>query len=124
MTATAVVSRAVRSALGPHLLRPDFRARRPSAAPASWGCCYVAAEAVYHGAGGPASGLRPMFLRHENAPHWYLQDAQGAVIDPTADQFTSPPDYAQGRGKGFLTSKPSRRTRELMREAGITPCDT
>lgn len=106
---------AVRAQLGPQHLRPDFRRARPAGAPASWGCCYVAAEAVWHALGGPASGLRPTFVRHEGAPHWYLVDlATGAAVDPTADQFSAPPDYARGVGKGFLTSAPSRRARAIL----------
>mgnify|MGYP000095976313 FL=1 len=106
---------AVRAQLGPQHLRPDFRRARPAGAPASWGCCYVAAEAVWHALGGPASGLRPTFVRREGAPHWYLVDlATGEAVDPTADQFSAPPDYARGVGEGFLTSAPSKRARAIL----------
>lgn len=36
------------------------------------------------------------------------------ILDPTASQFKTPPDYRKGRGRGFLTKKPSKRARELM----------
>ncbi len=109
----------VRTQLGPSVLRPDWRKRRPADAVASWGCCYVAAEAVYHALGGPASGLRPTFVRVGETPHWYLTADDGSVIDPTADQFASPPDYSAGVGKGFLTREPSARARLVLQKAGL-----
>lgn len=119
MTVDEIVSR-IRAHLGPHLLRPDFRRARPDGAVPAWGCCYVAAEAAWHAAGGPASGLKVMHVRHEGAPHWYLVDPATAwVVDPTADQFAAPPDYAAGKGKGFLTRAPSKRARALMLAAGF-----
>lgn len=117
----ADVVRRVRAQLGPQHLRPDFRHARPEGATASWGCCYVAAEAVWHALGGPASGLRPTFIRHEGAPHWYLVDvATGDPVDPTADQFTSLPDYSRGTGKGFLTLAPSQRAQAILAAARLT----
>jgi hypothetical protein len=110
----------VRSALGPSCLRSDWRKRRPADAAASWGCCYVACEAVYHAAGGAASGLRPMHVRHEGGPHWFLRGPGGEVVDPTADQFCTPPPYELGRGVGFLTLAPSRRARALLAASGLT----
>lgn len=107
----------VRAALDPQYLRADWCRRRPDDAPASWGLCYVAAEAVYHLCGGPTSGLRPMHVRHEGMPHWYLAGPGGEVVDPTADQFSRLPSYEKGRGKGFLTLEPSRRARALMHAA-------
>lgn len=137
-TATEVtrVVTAIRAHLGPHVLRPDWRKRRPDAAVASWGCCYVAAEAAYHALGGEAAGLKVMHVNHEGAPHWYLVDLtrrevkspRGAacrierpvVIDPTADQFGTPVPYAKGKGKGFLTLQPSKRAQALLAAAGLT----
>ncbi len=114
------VVRRVRAQLGPQHLRPDFRRARPEGSTASWGCCYVAAEAVWHALGGPDSGLRPTFIRHEGAPHWYLVDvATGEVVDPTVDQFSSPPDYSRGTGKGFLTSDPSQRAQAILSSARL-----
>ena len=104
----------VRTLLGPHRLRPDFRRSRPANASPSWGCCYIAAEAIWHLLGGPASGYRPTFIRHEDAPHWYLTGPAGEVVDPTADQFVTAPDYTKGVGKGFLTLAPSARARSIL----------
>jgi len=72
------------------------------------GHCYVAAEVHFH-MWAKKFGFTPHFLRWEGAPHWYLQDATGLVLDPTADQFASKPDYKQGKGKGFLTKQASKR---------------
>ena len=92
----------IRAALTDDLRRPPWRGNPNPLA----GHCYVACEALFHATG---RRLRPHFVRHEGAPHWFLRDARGNVIDPTAGQFQSTPDYAQGRGKGFLTQKPSKR---------------
>jgi hypothetical protein len=116
----AHVIASIRAKLGPHVLRPDWRKRRPANATPSWGCCYVASEAAYHALGGAKSGLRVMHIAHEGAPHWYLTDGRGRVIDPTADQFSSPVPYEQGRGKGFLTTEPSKRAVALLADAGLS----
>lgn len=78
------------------------------------GHCYVASEAVYHMLGGGKSGLKPMNMVHEGNQHWYLLGPKG-VIDVTADQFRTPVPYEKGRGRGFLTAKPSKRATELIR---------
>ncbi len=81
------------------------------------GHCYVASEAVYHALGGRESGITPMNISHEGAPHWWLRLASGEMVDVTAEQFSTPVPYAQGRGRGFLTSHPSQRAAELLRRA-------
>jgi hypothetical protein len=77
------------------------------------GHCYVAAQAVYHLLGGRRSGWTP----HSGpggaqGAHWWLQHG-GQVLDPTADQYPAY-DYAQGRGRGFLTAQPSRRAQVVL----------
>ena len=116
----AHVVAAIRANLGPHVLRSDWRQRRPVNAAPSWGCCYVASEAAYHALGGAGSGLRVMHVTHEGAPHWYLTTEDGRVVDPTADQFSRPVPYGQGKGKGFLTAAPSKRALALMADAGLS----
>ena len=133
-TEVARVIAAIRAHLGPHVLRPDWRKRRPANAVASWGCCYVAAEAAYHALGGASSGCKVMHVTHEGSSHWYLVDLtrrevelpRGAacrmrpvVIDPTVDQFATPVPYAKGKGKGFLTLQPSKRAQALLTAAGL-----
>jgi len=78
------------------------------------GHCYIASEAYHHIKGGKDSGLKPMNMRHEGASHWFLLDGD-RVIDLTAYQFNTPPDYSKARGRGFLTREPSRRAQILMR---------
>jgi ribosomal protein S18 acetylase RimI-like enzyme len=78
------------------------------------GHCYVASEALYHMLGGAAGGWKPMHVKHEGAPHWYLQNDSGEVIDPTAEQFKTAVPYSKGKGKGFLTKQPSKRAQIVM----------
>ena len=82
------------------------------------GNCYVTAEALYHLLGGKDSGYVPHTVKHEGAVHWYLVHRKhwpkggwvertygpiDTVVDPTASQFKTQPNYAKGRGRGFLT---------------------
>ena len=80
------------------------------------GHCYVASEALYHLKGGKRAGLKPMFISHEGAPHWFLADTKNNVyIDLTSGQFETPVPYHLAKGKGFLTAKPSARAAQVMR---------
>lgn len=81
------------------------------------GNCYVTCEALYHLLGGKKAGLKPMTIRHEGDVHWFLL-AEGLVnriLDPTVRQFKTLPDYKNARGRGFLTKKPSKRAKRLMK---------
>lgn len=79
------------------------------------GNCYVACEALYHLLGGKAAGWKPMSMRIKDDTHWFLKHKSGMILDPTKEQFRGEtPDYSQGRGRGFLTKKPSKRARVLM----------
>jgi hypothetical protein len=98
------------------LLQPRYRGGHSDSA----GFCYLASEVLYHALGGKQAGYTPMFVRHEDAPHWYLQTHEGEILDVTADQFATPVPYVQGRGKGFLTRTPSRRAMVLADLAGIS----
>lgn len=88
------------------------------------GHCYVTAEAMYHR--GLANGwtVRPMFIRHEGQPHWFVlallpgDDDTWMAADPTASQFSTPVPYHEAKGKGFLTKAPSKRARTLMARLG------
>ena len=81
------------------------------------GHCYVASEAAFHLLGGKAAGYTPCFVRHEGAPHWYLIDPSGQVLDITAEQFATPVPYDSGTRKGFLTKVPSKRAAVLIERA-------
>jgi GNAT superfamily N-acetyltransferase len=57
----------------------------------------------------------PQSVRHENDVHWYLKHREtGQILDPTANQFKTPVPYEKGRGRGFLTSEPSKRAQEVI----------
>lgn len=95
--------------LSDDLRRPEYRGHPNPLA----GHCYVAAEVLYHLMGG--RGLKPMFVRHEGQPHWFLWDEwQQLPIDPTASQFDTPVPYHRAKGKGFLTKEPSRRAKAVL----------
>lgn len=86
------------------------------------GNCYVTCEALYHLMGGKSAGLMPRVVHHEGDTHWFLArkvlcgpSAIEVIIDPTAKQFKTPPPYHLGRGCGFLTKRPSKRARALMK---------
>lgn len=83
------------------------------------GHCYVVAEALWHMTGGKRSPYKPMFVRVGDVPHWFLQHEgyHSDILDPTQSQFMWPHwlDHQQGRGKGFLTAKPSARARVLIK---------
>lgn len=100
----------VQNCLSDDLRRPPWKgAENPLA-----GHCYVASEALYHLLGGSDAGWKPMFIRHEDAPHWFLTNLDGKIVDPTADQFETPVPYEQGIGKGFLTKQPSARAQQVI----------
>ncbi len=103
----ARVSDHVRAVLTPDLLGAGYTGQQH---------CYAASEALYHLLGGKAAGLKPETVRHEGGPHWHLRDTiTGLVLDPTFDQFDTPPPYDQGVGRGFLTKQPSKRAAEIIR---------
>lgn len=85
------------------------------------GMSYVAAEAVYHAAGGIRSGLRSHMMHlGTRERHWYLVDADGKIYDPTAKQFPRKVDYSSGQPTGFATPHPSARAATLMGIIGAT----
>lgn len=106
---------ALPGALTSDLLREPYRTwvEQEGAHPLT-GHCYVATEALYHLLGGKAAGWQPMHQKHEGGPHWWLRGPSGEVVDPTAEQCDTPVPYGLGRGKGFLTQKPSRRAQIVM----------
>lgn len=78
------------------------------------GNCYVTSEALFHLIGGKRAGWTPMRAKVGKETHWFLQHASGVIIDATRRQFPSGTKYADVRGCGFLTRRPSRRARALM----------
>lgn len=105
------LTKLVQGSLTDDLRKPQYRGKENCLA----GHCYVASEALYHLLGGQKSGWVPHSIQHEGGPHWYLKHKHsGAILDPTASQFESPVPYDQGRGRGFLTKIPSKRTQTVL----------
>jgi len=102
---------AVRAALTPDLLRPAFRGRPTNP---TYGHCYHAAEALYALLGGRAAGYGVRrAVDAAGVPHYWVVTAAGAVLDPTAEQYTSEgrtPPYAAGKGVGFRRASNAART--------------
>jgi uncharacterized HAD superfamily protein len=82
------------------------------------GHCYVASEAYFHAHGGYDSDLTIWTISHEDVTHWFLCDGNDTVIDLTADQFQTPPAYAEATRRGFLTRKPSKRAQTVLDSLG------
>lgn len=105
---------AVLAEAGNDLLKPEFH----DGPHPLYGHCYVAAEALYHHAGGRASVYTPVRARdHNGTVHWWLEDLRGNIIDPTASQYLElgqTPPYKSGRRAGFLTKQPSKRAQEVL----------
>jgi len=102
--------RAVKKALTDELRSPKYRGRENPLA----GHCYVASEALYHLLGGKEAGWKPMSVRHEGEPHWFLKHESGLVVDATESQFQEPVPVCDARGKGFLTKQPSKRAQIVI----------
>jgi len=87
--------------------------------PCTFGHCYVVSEAAYHLLGGKESGWTPHHIKHIGRSHWYLKHETGQILDLTASQFHTPINYSEGRGKGFMTKEPSKRTKVLLSRIGV-----
>jgi 8-oxo-dGTP pyrophosphatase MutT (NUDIX family) len=99
------------ASLSDDLRKPKYRGNPNKFA----GHCYVSAEALFHMLGGHGSGWVPQNIQHEGDQHWYLKHREtGQILDPTASQFKTKVPYEKGRGRGFLTSEPSKRASELI----------
>lgn len=105
---------AIQGSLTPDLLKPKYRKKKRRNR--YTGHCYVATEALFHMLGKKRSGFVPQVIRHEGGTHWFLKHSEsGTILDLTSRQFRIPVPYHKGRGTGFLTRKPSKRARILMR---------
>ena len=105
----------IQKSLSPELLKSEYRGSDNNNL--LFGHCYVATETLYHLMNSDA--VKPCCGRDSNGVvHWWLQYRKsGKRIDPTADQYYSVgeiPPYKFGRGSGFLTKEPSKRSRVVM----------
>jgi hypothetical protein len=80
----------------------------------TFGHCYVASETAYYMLGGKERGWTPQHIKHVGRSHWYLKHESGFILDLTGQQFRTPLDYSEGRGKGFMTKGPCKRTQKLL----------
>lgn len=109
----------VQACLSDDLLSPEWRKRKKPKDDFTTGHCYIAAEAAYH-AFGKKHGYKPKVISGKGWTHWYLQNSEGDIIDPTKEQFLpKQPPYNKGRGNGFLTKRPSKRCRLLLERMRI-----
>jgi hypothetical protein len=122
---------AVRASLTDELLDAYWRRYRQTArfVSATTGHCFVAAQAVYWLLGGSQAGWVGCVMKIDPTKprdtHWFVRHRESwLVVDPTADQFPSPPDYALGRGCGFSTRRqgkdavgPCKRTKVVIERA-------
>lgn len=103
------------------------------------GNCYAAAEALYHILGGKKAGWTPMVARlpWANETHWFLRKRcpngyadwdSFHILDPSRRQFTRKQRsqlidvYVNARPCGFLTKRPSKKARDLMRRLTWQEC--
>jgi len=83
------------------------------------GNCYVATEALWHILGGKRSDWWIMRMRTATDTHWFLRHrcSSRLILDPSRRQFGRRlPDYSKAKRTGFLTRRPSKRARALMRQ--------
>lgn len=99
--------------LTPDFLSPKYKKRLTKESHPFFGHCYVATEAMYY-LYGIKMGYKPNVMRiDDNTTHWFLKK-NNEIIDITKDQFDFELDYSLGRGCGFLTPLPSKRTKDLI----------
>lgn len=126
MSKPSEIVRRIRAALGSHLLKGKYKKLRPADAPASWGTCYPASEALFF-LWGRDAGFTPMRVPYNVScgvagQHWFLEHRpSGFQVDITADQFTyrkptssRVPDFKKAVPCGFLTKKPSKRAQLII----------
>jgi hypothetical protein len=86
----------------------------------TWGHCYVVSETFYHLIGKDYGWFPHVIRMGSGGTHWFLKQMEkgvgyGNIIDPTVGQFGGfIPDYSKGRACGFLTKKPSKRSKILI----------
>lgn len=95
------------------LKHKQFRTKSDTMKDRMYGLCYVATEAAYHYLGGKEAGYTAHYMVHEGVGHWFLKRGD-TLIDLTAGQFDTLPDYSLAKRKGFLTKDMSSRAALLL----------
>jgi hypothetical protein len=105
---------AIHESLTSDLLKKPYRGHHNK----FYGHCYVASETLYHLLGGKDAGLKIYHGRDElGIVHWWLEDGEGIILDPTSRQYTDEgkvPPYDKKKRGTFLTQLPSKRAKILM----------
>lgn len=101
-------------ALIKNYLSDDLRKKKYQGNPNRFvGHCYVGSEAFYYIRNSKA--YVPSYVKFENDVHWFITKNDGTIIDTTIEQFDGKiPPYHLKKNCGFLTKKPSKRTRILI----------
>lgn len=106
----------IKSVLTIELLREKYKGKNLKNP--LYGHCYVASEVLYYLI--RSQSFDDHFWEYkpcrgkdfDNITHWWLQDNEGKILDPTSEQYASQgkvPPYHNGRRSPFLTSTPSKR---------------
>jgi len=77
---------------------------------------YIVSELVYHELSIKGYELFPFVMRLPGGgTHWFLKNKEGGIIDYTKDQYNYELDYSTAIRRSFLTKKPGKRTRLLLK---------
>lgn len=113
----------IRSVLSANLLHKDLRKKViPGVTHPQFGQCYGASEALYH-LWGKKHGYTAYRVKWNDPhfgmiSHWYLSNGD-IILDVTEQQFDYGVPHIDGARAGFLTKKPSRRAKEIMRRLKV-----
>lgn len=117
------VSKKIQSVLSPNMLKHKYRTKLGIGDHFTCGHCFAATDAAYH-LYGKENGFKPKVLGNKEFPnglekgetHWYLMRDDGAVIDPTREQFGNLDiPYSNGKGNGYISKeKATTRGRLIM----------
>jgi len=107
----------IQKSLSKDLLKKEYRELNDSNP--FFGHCYVATEALYHLLDTEKDEFKPCCGRDDNdIVHWWLQNkTTDEILDVTSEQYHLVgkfPPYEKGKGTGFLTKSPSKRTTILI----------
>lgn len=76
----------------------------------------MASEALFHILGGKRAGWKAMRMDVTGDTHWFLKHKSGLILDPSRRQFAGAyPVYELARGSGFLTRRPSKRAKLMIK---------
>lgn len=111
------ILRDIRESCGPDLVHKAYRSKRPLNAHKTWGCCYVASEALFY-SWAKVRGFKPHYvIMADGGKHWFLKNRDGVILDPTVAQFKTKPAYSKAKPCGF--QQQSTRCQILMKRVWV-----